>query len=101
MVKKPYPNYSTKFVTTHKNAVRAAKFSHDGKLLATGSLDTSLKLLDVDKMKTYNLHKGEGDEFAKPVIRTFYDHTGVIFFCLIRLITRRLMIWISILLLQF
>jgi cleavage stimulation factor subunit 1 len=52
-----------------------------GKFVATGSADTSIKLLDVGKMKSYNQNKSEhGEDFApaRPVIRTFYDHTQVI-----------------------
>jgi len=72
------PNYTTKFITTHKSEVRIARFSPDGKWVATGSQDTSIKLLDVIKMKTYNETKQETTEdFApsRPVIRTFYDHS--------------------------
>jgi len=71
------PNCTTKFITTHKSEVRIAKFSPDGMWVATGSQDTSIKLLDVVKMKTYNETKQETTEdFApsRPVIRTFYDH---------------------------
>lgn len=61
-----FPNYQTRFITTHKNACRVAKFSPDGKrsfiagcnntgrFVATGSTDTSIKMLDVEKMKTYS-----------------------------------------------
>ncbi|GAM25829.1 hypothetical protein SAMD00019534_090040, partial [Acytostelium subglobosum LB1] len=71
-------SFLTKFITTHKNACRCAKFSWDGKFVATGSSDTSIKLLDVNKMRNYNQTKNETTEdFApsRPVIRTFYDHT--------------------------
>ena len=50
--------------------------------MATGSSDTSIKLLDVQKMKNYNQMKSEhGEDYApaKPVIRTFYDHSNVCF----------------------
>jgi cleavage stimulation factor subunit 1 len=73
-----FPNFTTKFITTHKNAVRVAKFAPDGKWVATGSADTSIKLLDVIKMKTYNQTKSETtDDFApsRPVVKTFYDHS--------------------------
>ncbi|KAK5582913.1 hypothetical protein RB653_004502 [Dictyostelium firmibasis] len=72
------PNFITKFITTHKNACRCAKFSWDGKFVATGSSDTSIKLLDVNKMRNYNQTKNETTEDSapsRPVIRTFYDHT--------------------------
>jgi cleavage stimulation factor subunit 1 len=48
--------------------------------VATGSTDTSIKLLDVEKMKMYNQMKTEhGEDYApaRPVIRTFYDHIQV------------------------
>eukprot|EP01125_Pyxidicula_operculata_P008729 TRINITY_DN2903_c0_g1_i1.p1 TRINITY_DN2903_c0_g1~~TRINITY_DN2903_c0_g1_i1.p1 ORF type:complete len:430 (-),score=51.06 TRINITY_DN2903_c0_g1_i1:1002-2180(-) len=71
------PNYETRFITTHKESCRVAKFSPDGKFVATGSTDTSIKLLDVDKMLTYSQMKNEQDEMqvSRPVVRTFYDHT--------------------------
>ncbi|EFA80941.1 WD40 repeat-containing protein [Heterostelium album PN500] len=71
-------SFLTKFITTHKNACRCAKFSWDGKFVATGSSDTSIKLLDVNKMRNYNQTKNETTEdFApsRPVVRTFYDHS--------------------------
>eukprot|EP01116_Phalansterium_solitarium_P011305 TRINITY_DN26945_c0_g1_i1.p1 TRINITY_DN26945_c0_g1~~TRINITY_DN26945_c0_g1_i1.p1 ORF type:complete len:426 (-),score=126.07 TRINITY_DN26945_c0_g1_i1:142-1419(-) len=71
-----HPNFQTKFITTHKNAVRCVKFSPDGKYVATGSADTSIKMMDVRKMKAFN--QSADDDMAhsvKPVIRTFYDHT--------------------------
>eukprot|EP01089_Gocevia_fonbrunei_P017813 TRINITY_DN5895_c0_g1_i2.p1 TRINITY_DN5895_c0_g1~~TRINITY_DN5895_c0_g1_i2.p1 ORF type:complete len:400 (+),score=79.99 TRINITY_DN5895_c0_g1_i2:169-1368(+) len=73
-----FPNYTTRFITTHKDGCRCARFSPDGKLVATGSIDTSIKLIDVDKMKNYNASKTESssEEYAqaRPVMRTFYDH---------------------------
>ncbi|EPZ33716.1 WD40 repeat-like protein [Rozella allomycis CSF55] len=62
------PNYNTWYITTHKEAARCAAFSPDGRFIATGSEDTSLKILDVTKM---NLRSDAED---KPVIRTLYDH---------------------------
>src|SRR3989338_74710 len=38
----------TKFITTHKKFVRCARFSPDGAWVATGSEDTSIKVLDVE-----------------------------------------------------
>jgi len=82
-VMRPYPNYQTRFITTHKNSCRCARFSPDGKFIATGSADTSIKLLDVEKMMSYSQLKnesGEGEDMqlTRPVIRTFYDHTAAI-----------------------
>uniref|UniRef100_A0A6B2L520 Cleavage stimulation factor 50 kDa subunit n=1 Tax=Arcella intermedia TaxID=1963864 RepID=A0A6B2L520_9EUKA len=82
---KQYPNYQTRFITTHKNSCRCAKFSPDGKYIATGSADTSIKLLDVEKMMSYSQLKNEAEkiegedmQLSRPVIRTFYDHTAAI-----------------------
>lgn len=45
------PNqYETIYVTCHKAPCRAGAFSRDGKLIATGSADASIKILDVDRM---------------------------------------------------
>ena len=53
-------------------------FSPDGNLVATGSVDASIKILDVDRM----LAKSDPDAveihpdaiMGHPVIRTLYDH---------------------------
>lgn len=42
--------YETAYVTSHKAACRAGCFSFDGQLVATGSVDASIKILDVDRM---------------------------------------------------
>ncbi|KAF9317512.1 hypothetical protein BG003_000657 [Podila horticola] len=42
-------------------------FSKDGRYAASGSADTSLKILDVNKMKLMN-------DDVHPVVRTLYDH---------------------------
>jgi cleavage stimulation factor subunit 1 len=64
------PEYSQIYYTQHKGPCRTAIFSSDGRFAATGSHDSSLKLLDVGKMKNRT-----GDSGDKPVIRTLYDHT--------------------------
>ncbi|VDL19131.1 unnamed protein product [Hymenolepis diminuta] len=76
--------YETCYVTAHKAACRAAAFNSTGQLIATGSHDSSIKILDVERM----LAKGvTGPEHATqetpqqqmeshPVIRTLYDHTA-------------------------
>ena len=61
------PNPQIVFSTQHRESCRAACFSQDGTFLATGSHDTSLKVLDVQAM-----HKKGDDE--KQVIKTLYDH---------------------------
>jgi WD40 repeat protein len=54
----------TRFITTHKGACRVAKFSPDGKFVATGSSDNSIKLLEVEKMHTHHLMKSEVEDYA-------------------------------------
>lgn len=77
-------NFQTKFITTHKNVCRCASFSPDGKYVATGSADTSIKVLDVQRMLQFSGHGKDlnADESAaagasgiRPVTKTFYDHT--------------------------
>ncbi len=74
--------YETAYVTSHKGNCRAGAFSPDGNLCATGSVDASIKVLDVDRMlaKSNQDHQGKGGGAAEqgpgghPVIRTLYDH---------------------------
>lgn len=68
------PNLKTVYTTTHKEPVTCTTFSKDGRYAASGSADTSLKILDVNKMKLVD-HDGGND--VHPVIRTLYDHTTV------------------------
>jgi cleavage stimulation factor subunit 1 len=79
----PFPNFQTKFIATHKNSTTCAKFDPEGKFAATGSADTSIKILEVDKMLLFGNSKGEKDkEFedqqTRPVTRIFYDHTACV-----------------------
>lgn len=47
----PAPHqYETIYVTSHKAPCRAGAFSPDGRLIATGSADNSIKILDVERM---------------------------------------------------
>ncbi|XP_049848290.1 cleavage stimulation factor subunit 1-like [Schistocerca gregaria] len=71
-------NYHTRFIATHKFACRCAAFSPDGRYSATGSQDTSIKLLDVSKIKdaqVNRLEEEDGNTNVRAVIRTFYGHT--------------------------
>lgn len=70
----PVPPYTTVYITTHKQACRVAVFNADGRFAATGSEDTSLKVLDVSKM-TARVDADASEE--KPVVRTLYDHQAV------------------------
>lgn len=76
-------SYETAYVTSHKASCRAGAFSHDGSLVATGSQDASIKILDVERM----LAKSAPEEMdtgreqqGHPVIRTLYDHTDEVAF---------------------
>eukprot|EP00011_Vannellida_sp_DIVA3-517-6-12_P014272 CAMPEP_0114618156 /NCGR_PEP_ID=MMETSP0168-20121206/7561_1 /TAXON_ID=95228 ORGANISM="Vannella sp., Strain DIVA3 517/6/12" /NCGR_SAMPLE_ID=MMETSP0168 /ASSEMBLY_ACC=CAM_ASM_000044 /LENGTH=327 /DNA_ID=CAMNT_0001829301 /DNA_START=50 /DNA_END=1033 /DNA_ORIENTATION=+ len=79
----PQAKFGTKFVTTHQDSCTVARFSRDGKFAATGSDDNSIKLLDVAKLRSYNQNKSEVGDVgnfagARPVIRTYYEHTASI-----------------------
>lgn len=70
--------YETAYVTSHKGNCRAGAFSIDGQLVATGSVDASIKILDVDRMLAKSCPDGlestATDGQGHPVIRTLYDH---------------------------
>lgn len=74
-------SYETFYVAAHKAPCRAAAFDSTGSVIATGSADASIKILDVDRMLVKNNY---GLDYAPssvdtsmdnhPVIRTLYDH---------------------------
>lgn len=72
-------SYETAYVTSHKQACRSGAFSFDGQLVATGSVDASIKILDVDRMLAKSapedIDPARGEQHGHPVIRTLYDHT--------------------------
>lgn len=76
-------SYETAYVTSHKQSCRAGAFSHDGSLVATGSVDASIKILDVERMLAKSapedLEPGR-EQQGHPVIRTLYDHTDEVAF---------------------
>lgn len=59
---------------------RAGTFNSDGSLVATGSMDASIKILDVEKMIAKSIgapndeNQSSQSEQHHPVIRTLYDH---------------------------
>eukprot|EP00112_Aurelia_sp_Birch-Aquarium-sp1_P008927 Seg1998.3 transcript_id=Seg1998.3/GoldUCD/mRNA.D3Y31 product="Cleavage stimulation factor subunit 1" protein_id=Seg1998.3/GoldUCD/D3Y31 len=85
----PMSQYETHYVTAHKGPCTAAAFSHDGRLITTGSNDASIKIIDVDRMlakaaqsQAERQAEKDSDEGAgmknHPVIRTMYDHDSTI-----------------------
>jgi len=81
--------YETCYVTSHKAPCRAAAFDKQGTVIATGSVDASIKILDIDRMLAKSSIMSDGisasDQASQqqsaenhPVIRTLYDHADEI-----------------------
>ena len=84
----PAPQIKLRFNSQHKQGCRSVAFSHDGRLCASGSVDTSIKVMETSKMRMHSVVSSEGglrplgagatgDEM-RPVIRTFYDHVATV-----------------------
>ncbi|KAI8926797.1 WD40-repeat-containing domain protein [Entophlyctis helioformis] len=72
---RPVPDYKSWFTTQHRYECRTAAFSGDGKLIATGSMDSTIKLLDAKII--VDQHTNSKSE-EKKVIKTLYDHTAAV-----------------------
>jgi cleavage stimulation factor subunit 1 len=72
--RKPVPSYQSWFSTQHRGQCRTAAFSPDGLFFATGSEDTSLKVLDTALIKNQASNTASNTE-EKKVVKTLYDHT--------------------------
>lgn len=76
--------YETCYVTAHKGPCRTAVFHPTGQLIATGSQDSSIKVLDVERMLSKSatptdalvVETPQQQMENHPVIRTLYDHNG-------------------------
>jgi cleavage stimulation factor subunit 1 len=74
-----HPNYTNLFITRHQGPCISATFSPDGCYVATGSTDSSIKLLDVERMeRVRSMDSATISEVDRPVIRTLYDHTDAV-----------------------
>ena len=81
----PVIQYETHYVTAHKGPVTSAAFTPDGRLCSTGSVDTSIKIIDISRMLA-KAAQSQAERQAErdaddgggmknhPVIRTMYDH---------------------------
>ena len=74
MLAPPCSQHEVTYTTAHKGPCLTAAFSHDGKLAASASADSSIKVLDVDMMKS----KASAIHDMHPVLRSLYDHTDAV-----------------------
>ncbi|KAJ2289149.1 hypothetical protein IWW55_006354, partial [Coemansia sp. RSA 2706] len=70
------PQFQMWYKTKHKGVATTAAFSRDGQYIATGSADTSLKLIEVDRVRSPAGAPMRRED--KPVIRTLYNHEAEI-----------------------
>ena len=71
----PVPQFVTRFISTHKGPVTAAAFSVSGKMVATGSTDATVKVMDVNRLINTKSSSAADSEDNKPTTKTYYDHS--------------------------
>ncbi|PVU94837.1 hypothetical protein BB561_002236 [Smittium simulii] len=69
------PKYKFIYQTSHKGPATTAAFSKNGLFFATGSADSTLKVVSIERLNSAN-ERSNSEE--KPVIRTLYDHRDVV-----------------------
>lgn len=67
--------YELNYVTSHKGRTLVSTFSRDGKLVASGSADSTIKILDTERMTSCS---SMGQQDLYPVLRTLYDHSEAV-----------------------
>ncbi|KAI0979714.1 hypothetical protein GJ496_004979 [Pomphorhynchus laevis] len=79
--------YETCYVTAHKGPCRTATFDQSGSVIATGSVDASIKILDVDRLLAKSsvpmdvqdaMQQAENHPVVRTLLFTDYDHTDEI-----------------------
>lgn len=69
------PRLTNSYTTVHRGPSLVTSYSLDGRFIASGSTDMSIKVIDVEKIKSAY---GNSSDIVRPVIRTLYDHSAPI-----------------------
>ena len=85
---KPIPSVRLRFTSQHKQGTRGVAFSHDGRLCASASVDTSIKVMETAKLRMHSVVQTDTAirpvasaapvDDLRPIIRTFYDHVAAV-----------------------
>lgn len=73
--------YETCYVTSHKGPCRVATYSRDGQLIATGSADASIKVLDTERMLAKSAMPIEVRQRAMSVIVSYSLCSALLLTC--------------------